>query len=93
MTSAQAHQRMKIKLRRVLISAGLEGMSQRDLTSKCRTYNPKSNRNGATVADVVDVLNDWRVRKWVQVFSVTKGYSKKPTRVWRATTDLKNARI
>lgn len=76
-----------------MISGGLNGINQSMIIQKCRTYNTKSNPNGFTGDDIRDILKDWKQRGLVQCFVVTEGYSKKPTRVWRATEDIKSDRL
>jgi len=80
-------------MRRLLIGAGLKGLAQMQIIQKCRTYNSKANPNGFTGEDVRSVLDDWRIRGYVQRFDVQQGYAKKPTRIWRATEEIKTGRL
>lgn len=80
-------------MRRLLIGAGLQGLPQSSIIQKCRTYNTKSNPNGFSGEDIRIVLSDWRIRGYVQRFDVQQGYAKKPTRVWRATEEIKTGRL
>lgn len=82
-------QRLKNKMKNLLIGAGLEGLSQKTIVQKCRTYNTKANPNGFTGDDVREVLSLWRRNGLVQRFDQQIGYAKKPTRIWRATEDIK----
>jgi hypothetical protein len=80
-------------MKEILISGGLVGIDQSVLITQCRTYNTKKNPNGFTGKEIREILTEWRIRAWVQRFEVRKGYAKKPTNVWRATNEIKSARI
>jgi hypothetical protein len=90
MSNAQAQIRMKRKLRLMLLAAGLEGLSQTRIKEKCRTYHGKANPNGVTVQQINATLDEWRARHLVQLFEDRVGFAKRPTRIWRATTLLRN---
>jgi hypothetical protein len=93
MTQVKNRQRLKIKIRQLLIGGGLEGISQTTLIQKCRTYNSKANPNGFTGEDVRHILKDWKQRGLVQLFDIHKGYAKKPTHIWRATDEIISGRL
>lgn len=80
-------------MRRLLIAAELDGLAQTKIIAKCRTHHTVSNPNGFKGDDIRDVLELWHRNGYVQRFDVQEGYSKKPTRIWRATVELKNARL
>lgn len=93
MVQIKNRERLKYKMRQILIGGGLEGISQTEIITKCRTYNTKANPNGFKGEDIRNILSDWRIRGLAQRFDVRQGYSKKPTRIWRATADIKTARL
>lgn len=93
MVQIRNRERLKRKMRDILIGRGLEGLTQTKLISKCRTYNPKTNPNGFTGDDIRAILKDWKIRGLVQRFETQEGYSKKPSNVWRALEDIKLARL
>lgn len=80
-------------MKRLLISAELNGIPQSKILLKCRTYHASSNPNGFTCDDIREILNDWKLRGLVQRFEIREGYAKKPTRIWRATNDIKGAEL
>lgn len=77
----------------MLINGGLTGIAQNEIVQSCKTYNKKSNPNGFTGDDIREILQDWKVRGLVQLFKVRAGYSKKPSNMWRATQDIRTARL
>lgn len=93
MVQIKNRQRLKQKMKQLLIGGGLVGIAQTEIIQKCRTFNSKANPNGFTGDDVRDILADWKSRGLVQRFDISQGYSKKPTRVWRATEDIKTGRL
>jgi len=80
--------RLRTKIKNILVNAELEGISQRDLTRKTITYNRTKNPNGFKRADIITILQDWKNRGMAQRFDIRVGYSKKPTRMWRATQSI-----
>lgn len=93
MVQIKNRERLKQKMKQVLIGGGLEGVAQTKIIAKCRTYNTKANPNGFKGEDIRNILSDWRIRGLAQRFDVQQGYSKKPTRIWRATEDIKLGRL
>ena len=93
MAQIKNRQRLKAKMRQLLIGSGLEGLAQTVIIQKCRTYNTKANPNGFTGEDVRNILADWRIRGYVQRFDVQQGYAKRPTQIWRATEDIKTGNL
>jgi hypothetical protein len=86
-------ERLKQKMKYLLISAGLEGLSQTDIIAKCRTHHTKVNPTGFTGQDIREVLSDWKLRGLAQRFDVRQGFAKKLTRIWRATNSIKVANL
>ena len=74
--------RYRVKIRQLLLGAGLEGISQYHLNQKTRTRH-------FSVEDMETVLSDWEEKEWVQKFKVQL-FAKKPTTMWRATTKLRD---
>lgn len=70
------------KIRHVLLSAGTQGISQHMLNQLTRTKIFQTD-------DLLEALNEWENRHWVQAFKV-KGLSKHPKTMWRATTKLRD---
>ena len=70
------------KLRHVLLSAGTQGLSQHMLNQLTRTKVFQTD-------DMMEALQEWENRYWVQSFKV-KGLSKHPKTMWRATTKLRD---
>ncbi|MCI0557490.1 MAG: hypothetical protein MN733_03265 [Nitrososphaera sp.] len=68
------------RLRHLLISSGVNGISQRQITMHFANLM-KAN-------EIKSVLESWRVVGAVQRFRVESEASCKPTIVWRATTKL-----
>lgn len=66
-----------MKIRTLLLGAGLDGVTQYDLNqaTRTRTFNSTS---------LLQVLEEWEGKKWVQRFK-THIYGKRRTTVWRAT--------
>ena len=70
------------KLRHKLLSAGTTGISQYNLNQSTRTKVFQTD-------DMLEALQEWEHRGWVQSFRVT-GLSKHPKTMWRATTKLRD---
>lgn len=75
-----SHDRYMKKIRTLLLAAGRIGVSQYDLNQKTRTKFFALN-------DLLQVLNEWENRQWVQKFKMRVN-GKRPTTMWRATTEL-----
>jgi hypothetical protein len=82
MTNKASKYRYTQKLRHILLGAGLEGISQFHLNQKSRTRI-------FSVSDMMEVLEEWESREWVQKFK-TQLFAKRPTTIWRATTKLRD---
>ena len=78
MTRIYQKQHIKRKLRETLIGAGVEGISQYNLTQKCRTKNH-------SIEDINEILHQWLTLNYVQKFIVNASHSKRPVTIWRAT--------
>jgi hypothetical protein len=70
------------KVRRYLLGAGEQGISQSELNQKVRTRI-----YGAD--DLLELLEEWEKRSWVQKFRVKRG-SRAVAYIWRATTLLRD---
>lgn len=70
------------KLRLILLGAGTTGVAQHILNQKTRTKIFQRDQ-------MVEILDEWQIRGWVQKFVVV-GLSKHPKVVWRATTKLRD---
>jgi hypothetical protein len=79
-------QNLKRKMKATLINSGTEGISQTELIWKHRTYRVKDNPRGITGEEIKEILEDWRVKGYVQRFEIKRG--KKPKRIWRATRTI-----
>ena len=86
MSRIYSHIRLKRKLREKLIGSGADGISQHQLMQQCRTRLFK-------IADIEEILEDWRGKDWVQKFYTTQSHSKKPVIIWRATQLIVLARF
>lgn len=76
------HHRYMVKVRQLLLGAGIEGISQYNLNQAVRT-------RAFNVEDLMLILNEWEKREWVQQFKM-KLWAKRPTTIWRATTKLRD---
>lgn len=76
---ASKHQ-FATKIRRLLLGAGIDGITKYHLNQKVRT-------RFFSVTDLDEILNEWEKRGWVQQFKVHK-WTKRPITIWRATTLL-----
>lgn len=74
-----SHERYMMKIRTLLVSAGRVGISQYDLNQATRTHFFK-------LPDLLQVLNEWEQRQWVQQFKIRK--ASRPSIMWRGTTEL-----
>ena len=81
-----SHLRIKRKLQRVLINAGAEGITQTDLLNKTRTRIWSRDR-------IKEILKDWKARDLVQTFEIKVKTSKRPVKIWRATTLIRTERL
>jgi len=79
MTLPRNLNRLKEKMKYILVSAGTMGVPHSTLIQKCRTKIYVSER-------LREVLGDWESRNLVQSFEVNMAHSKRPVKVWRATT-------
>lgn len=70
------------KLRHILLASGTQGISQHELNQRSRT-------KVFTREHMLDTLEEWRLRDWVQAFKFA-GLSKHPKTMWRATTRLRD---
>lgn len=70
------------KLRRMLLGAGTVGLSQSDLNQRSRT-------KVFQVEHMLETLEEWKRRGWVQSFRV-RGPSGHPMMIWRATNKLRD---
>lgn len=78
MTAVRSRIRLKKKMQRELVNAGVEGYPHQKLILKCRTKL-------WSVDDLKEILEDWRARGLVQKFTVKLATSKRPVTIWRAT--------
>lgn len=74
------HNRYMLKIRQLLLGAGKKGMSQYELNQKTRTKHFK-------LPDMLQILEEWERKQWVQRFQIRVNGTKK-TITWRATTEL-----
>ncbi len=74
------HSRYTNKIRQLLLGAGRVGISQYDLNQRTRTKFFK-------LPDMLQILEDWEARQWVQKFQIRVNGTRKTT-MWRATTEL-----
>lgn len=78
--------RLKEKMKLSLVGAGETGIPHSQLVQMCRTKVYTAER-------VRDILHDWEVRSLVQSFMVKQPHSKRPVKVWRATTLIITERL
>lgn len=74
------HSRYMNKIRQLLLGAGRRGISQYELNQKTRTKI-------LALDDLIQILNEWEAKQWVQTFQIRVNGTKK-TKMWRATTEL-----
>lgn len=75
-----SHPRYMQKIRLLLLGAGRKGISQYELNQKTRTKI-------FGLTDLLQILNEWETKQWVQTFKIRVNGNKK-TVFWRATTEL-----
>lgn len=68
-------------VRRALLAAGVDGISQYHLNQKVRTRHFNANH-------LDELLLDWKIKHWVDKFYDPHN-SKRPVTIWRATELLK----
>lgn len=78
MPSTTSKSRLRLKIKKVLLEAGGQGINRRELMLKCRTKK-------WTRQDVQDQLEVWLAEHRVQRFLVNEGHSDRPIERWRAT--------
>ena len=71
------------KVRSILLSCGADGIKQSHLYLKTKTPS-------FPVQELLDLLEIWRMRQWVQRFQVTPLGSRRTATIWRATTKLRD---
>ena len=75
--------RLRRKVRQILIEAGTAGIAQTKLVDKCRTKIWKRQ-------DIMDILGSWLAASYVDKYRVKMKHSKRPVIIWRATHLLLN---
>lgn len=70
------------KVRLILLGSGTQGISQHDLNQKTRTKIFQTEH-------LLDLLEEWEKRQWVQKFRV-RGHTGHAKMTWRATTKLRD---
>lgn len=77
---------MQRSLRTKLIAAGSQGITQTEITQKCRTKL-------FGIPEIVEILDEWREKGFIQKFITKPSHSKRPVTVWRATQLILGLRI
>ena len=77
---------MQRNLRVKLIGAGSQGIPHSKLTQQCKTRL-------FSIDDIIEILEEWREKGFVQKFVTKPSHSKRPVTVWRATQLILGLRI
>ncbi len=81
MTKFANHFSYQQKIRRVLLGAGLAGISRSKLNQKTRT-------RVFSAPQLIEIIDGWRAKGWVEVFMVPNQY--RDETIYRATTALRD---
>lgn len=77
-----SHAKYVMNVRRTLLGAGERGIKFHDLNQLTRTKYLAQD-------DLRELLEEWKLREWVQSFLITGNRGRAPT-IWRATTKLRD---
>lgn len=77
-----SHAKYLMRVRQTLLGRGERGIKFHDLNQLTRTKYLAQD-------DLRELLEEWKLREWVQSFLITGGRGRAPT-IWRATTKLRD---
>lgn len=77
-----SHAKYIMRVRQTLLGRGERGISFHDLNQLTRTKYLAQD-------DLHELLDEWKLREWVQSFLITGNRGRAPT-IWRATTKLRD---
>ena len=77
-----SHAKYMMRVRQTLLGRGERGIAFHDLNQATRTKYLAQD-------DLRELLEEWKLREWVQSFLITGGRGRAPT-IWRATTKLRD---
>lgn len=77
-----SHAKYMMRVRQVLLGRGERGIKFHDLNQLTRTKYLAND-------DLHELLDEWKLREWVQSFLITGSRGRAPT-IWRATTKLRD---
>lgn len=77
-----SHAKYMMRVRQTLLGHGERGIAFHDLNQLTRTKYLAND-------DLRELLEEWKLREWVQSFLITGSRGRAPT-IWRATTKLRD---